>query len=350
MPIFGWLLLAGKCRDCGSTISARYPLVEVLFGCLLAGLGWLEIIGGVRKPARVAGECGRLAAAKRLDPGRLSHAPAEHAAGCRNDRMGSTAGAAAAVDFCASRGIVAAARLECAKTRAADRKAARVLIGAAGPAAPQEGLAGVAAGLFMGLLAWPSIALGQMRRTDGKPAAGNDGPAIVSSPGIRPTSSLLAGAAVGAFLGWQAAVGVVAHAVLLDLLAAVCLLVVPGVRRVGWCLCLTIAALAWLAYWATIERDIEQHWQQLDWLLVAGEPRRPPRRSSLGGCGKRRSANRQRQAGPRACLLHAFVGWHAGQHRPVWVASAGRCFGRGQPQLLAARFRSVRANGSLGSS
>ena len=32
LPVIGYLLLRGKCRDCGATISPRYPLVEVLTG------------------------------------------------------------------------------------------------------------------------------------------------------------------------------------------------------------------------------------------------------------------------------------------------------------------------------
>ncbi|WP_307859067.1 prepilin peptidase [Herbiconiux sp. SYSU D00978] len=29
VPVFGWLLLRGKCRDCAAPISVRYPLVEL---------------------------------------------------------------------------------------------------------------------------------------------------------------------------------------------------------------------------------------------------------------------------------------------------------------------------------
>ena len=29
IPVLGWLVLRGKCRDCGQPISARYPLVEL---------------------------------------------------------------------------------------------------------------------------------------------------------------------------------------------------------------------------------------------------------------------------------------------------------------------------------
>lgn len=32
IPVLGWLLLKGRCRDCGSPISPRYPVVEFLTG------------------------------------------------------------------------------------------------------------------------------------------------------------------------------------------------------------------------------------------------------------------------------------------------------------------------------
>ncbi|WP_339619114.1 prepilin peptidase [uncultured Salinibacterium sp.] len=43
IPVFGWLLLRGKCRDCGEPIAARYPLVEagtaIAFGLITAVVG-----------------------------------------------------------------------------------------------------------------------------------------------------------------------------------------------------------------------------------------------------------------------------------------------------------------------
>lgn len=36
IPILGWLLLGGRCRDCRAPISARYPAVELGLGILFA--------------------------------------------------------------------------------------------------------------------------------------------------------------------------------------------------------------------------------------------------------------------------------------------------------------------------
>lgn len=41
IPVVSWLILRGKCRDCGKPISVRYPLVELLSGILFA-LSWIH--------------------------------------------------------------------------------------------------------------------------------------------------------------------------------------------------------------------------------------------------------------------------------------------------------------------
>jgi leader peptidase (prepilin peptidase) / N-methyltransferase len=46
VPIVGWLLLGGRCRDCGLPISARYPLVEAACGGLAAVVAAAEVGGG----------------------------------------------------------------------------------------------------------------------------------------------------------------------------------------------------------------------------------------------------------------------------------------------------------------
>ena len=46
VPVLSWLLLRGRCRNCGEPISARYPLVEALTALLCAAVvlseGWDE--------------------------------------------------------------------------------------------------------------------------------------------------------------------------------------------------------------------------------------------------------------------------------------------------------------------
>jgi len=38
VPVFGWINLRGKCRDCQSPISVRYPCVEGFCGLLFGGV------------------------------------------------------------------------------------------------------------------------------------------------------------------------------------------------------------------------------------------------------------------------------------------------------------------------
>lgn len=40
IPILSWLILGGKCRNCNSPISARYPAVEALTGLVFAIVFW----------------------------------------------------------------------------------------------------------------------------------------------------------------------------------------------------------------------------------------------------------------------------------------------------------------------
>ncbi len=43
VPIFGWLMLRGRCRDCGAKISPRYPIVEALVAAMFVALAWVEL-------------------------------------------------------------------------------------------------------------------------------------------------------------------------------------------------------------------------------------------------------------------------------------------------------------------
>jgi leader peptidase (prepilin peptidase)/N-methyltransferase len=39
-----WVVLRGRCRDCGWTIPARYPLVELASGCVAVGLAAMMLL------------------------------------------------------------------------------------------------------------------------------------------------------------------------------------------------------------------------------------------------------------------------------------------------------------------
>lgn len=40
VPVLSWLLLGGRCADCGARISVRYPLIELLCAALTAAVAW----------------------------------------------------------------------------------------------------------------------------------------------------------------------------------------------------------------------------------------------------------------------------------------------------------------------
>jgi leader peptidase (prepilin peptidase)/N-methyltransferase len=52
VPVLSWLLLRGRCRNCGAPISARYPLVEAVTGALFVAVvlgrdGALDVVLGL---------------------------------------------------------------------------------------------------------------------------------------------------------------------------------------------------------------------------------------------------------------------------------------------------------------
>ncbi|MFI1990009.1 prepilin peptidase [Actinoplanes sp. NPDC020271] len=58
VPVLGWLMLRGRCADCATPISARYPLVEAgtaaLFVAVAARFGWSWALPGYLYLAAVA--------------------------------------------------------------------------------------------------------------------------------------------------------------------------------------------------------------------------------------------------------------------------------------------------------
>jgi leader peptidase (prepilin peptidase) / N-methyltransferase len=54
VPVFGWLRLGGRCRDCGGRIAVTYPLVEAFCGLVVATLAAADLLGGGRWLTRLA--------------------------------------------------------------------------------------------------------------------------------------------------------------------------------------------------------------------------------------------------------------------------------------------------------
>ncbi len=46
VPVFGWIWLRGRCRDCGEPISPRYAVVEFLVGAAFFALAYSELFSG----------------------------------------------------------------------------------------------------------------------------------------------------------------------------------------------------------------------------------------------------------------------------------------------------------------
>lgn len=46
VPVVGWLLLGGRCRDCRAPISPRYPVVEAIGAIVLGGVAAVELLSG----------------------------------------------------------------------------------------------------------------------------------------------------------------------------------------------------------------------------------------------------------------------------------------------------------------
>lgn len=60
LPILSWVLLKGRCRDCGAPISVRYPLIELTAALVTGSVAWKVSGGGwtVAKPGPIPGLSG----------------------------------------------------------------------------------------------------------------------------------------------------------------------------------------------------------------------------------------------------------------------------------------------------
>ena len=54
IPVVSWIVLRGKCRDCGEPISTRYPAVEAFTGIFFAGVAWWIASGALGLESGIA--------------------------------------------------------------------------------------------------------------------------------------------------------------------------------------------------------------------------------------------------------------------------------------------------------
>ena len=224
VPIFAWLWLRGRCRDCRAAISPRYCVVETLTAVLFLVLGAAEgLSGGANLPLRSAG----------LPEGTT-------VPGMSYLQL---------AGICVYH-LLLLGTLLCA-----------TLIELDGHRPPLRLFAPALAVGMLAPLAWPYLhAVRAWEGLDGFLAGGIDGAAGLAAGGLlgclwlwcvkHSVAWLGAAACAGLYLGWQAA------CVLVPAAAVICLLLRPvtagsshrrHIPAVGW---LAAAALAWILAWA----------------------------------------------------------------------------------------------------
>jgi leader peptidase (prepilin peptidase)/N-methyltransferase len=234
IPVLGWIVLGGRCRDCREPISPRYPIVEAVTMLLFLALGLFEChYGGVNLPARPA----TAAASGILPDWEL-----------------------AARGMCAYHLLLLCTLLPAALIAYDDHPVPigvfipALLVGLAAPAvwpwlhpvASGTGLGGWLGGLVDGLI--------------GLMAGGLVGglASFAFRPKLR-TGLILGPGCVGLFLGWQAVVAVVIVTVAAHLLLIAAGLFLPRLRHIPPTAPLAAAAMAAILAW----RPLVDRWPLL---------------------------------------------------------------------------------------
>ncbi len=252
LPILGWFLLRGRCRDCKAKIAFRYPLVEAITAAAFLAVGLVEgLSGGANLPQQL-GPSAEAMSVPHLGETELIVLVSYHL-----------------VLLCT---LLAAGFIEYDGHRLPLRLMLPALVvGAVAPLAWPEirpvpvydglsgwiaglsdGAAGVAVGALLGFAAWyvsgASRGVPLLRRSSGTEAPRRDRLGLVLGP-----------ACVGLFLGWQAAAVLGLLAVLMHLAATALGRKWPAARRPFPTLGLAAATLAWILMWYDLVR-IPRSW------------------------------------------------------------------------------------------
>jgi leader peptidase (prepilin peptidase)/N-methyltransferase len=230
VPVFSWIVLRGRCRDCRTRISPRYPAVEAATAALFVVLVLVE---GLSEGANLPGRFVPLSDGPvflSTASGRLACLVAFHLLLC------CTLLCAVLIQFDGHR--LATSLLMPA-----------LVVGVAAPLALPEirpvpagipwdgwvgamvdGAAGLAAGLVLALISWP-----------------------VTGPKWNSGFALALGA-VGLFLGWQAALGLGLAATLIHIPVRILSRLWPSLDRLPPTAWLAAGTVAWILSWRPIVR------------------------------------------------------------------------------------------------
>jgi leader peptidase (prepilin peptidase)/N-methyltransferase len=227
LPVVSWIILRGRCRDCRSAISIRYPLVEAGVAALFLTLGTSEIVyGATNLPMRSLGLAGGAVAPERTLP-QLSGICAYHL-----------------LLLCT---LLAAALVAIDGEWPPRRLFLPVLL---------VGLVAPAAWPWLHpVAAWPSFAEGPLAGLiDGVAglAAGAvlGGLATALQPRLPGERFPFAAASAGVVLGWQAGAAVVLAAAVAHRVTRLGARQWPWIGRIPLAAWLAAAALAWILAWS----------------------------------------------------------------------------------------------------
>ncbi len=249
VPIAGWLVLRGRCRDCRARISPRYPAIEATVAGLFVILGWVELLsGGANLPIRSAATNETVAGAV-WTLGQLTGIYAYHllllcvllaGAMIRYDGHPWPARLSAPTLACGLLAPVAWAWLR----PAGCCQSATWLTMPGWAQGTADGLAGLAVGALLGLAAW-AVTRGRVGER------GALAPRWVKATKRLKGSGDLAWAfgLVGAFLGWQAGVAVGLVALIAGAGTAALGRIWPWWKRVPVVFWVFLAASGWIIAW-----------------------------------------------------------------------------------------------------
>ena len=262
IPILSWLVLRGRCRDCGAGISPRYATIELLAGLALLGLYLADVAMGWGLPLESTATAGAVSGAAAILPSWLPWV-----ALCYHALLLCTLLCAAAIEWDGKPvplkliapalvvGLTAPIALRALHPLAVSPDfgawlASRIPEGVAPVLASlATSLAGLALGAVLGCLA--SLA----RRTD-------------SRARIDRSAAMLLGGVVGLTLGWQPTAIVASLATMGFLLIALLGRPFPRFRSIPWSAGLTIL----VALYMMNGRHIVELLERLSgtaWLLMA---------------------------------------------------------------------------------